>query len=213
MKEVIDNSKIVDGKRKRVMSANGVMYVVTKELMREQRTSVPQVQKTVVKKKEKSKEVREKSQCKNDKRVRITKSALRELIQSHFIVVDDDEEAMIQSSKTHWLEIKIDTVHHLILNLILHHHLVIEQGIFDVQIIYIYILNIDYYEQGTNEINSLSEQHGCTNQKKPLINPNIQSNRKFQRIDYKQSQPKTFKALGKVDLGFQPISLLLVRVF
>ncbi|CAD8079499.1 unnamed protein product [Paramecium primaurelia] len=99
MKEMNDNSQIVDGKRKRVMSANGVMYVVTKELIREQKTSVPQVQKTSVKKQEKSRKVIEKQQCKNDKRVRITKSALKELINNHFIVVDDNEEAMIQSSK------------------------------------------------------------------------------------------------------------------
>ncbi|CAD8188380.1 unnamed protein product [Paramecium octaurelia] len=99
MKEVSDKSKIVDGKRKRVMSVNGVMSVVTKELLREQKTPVPKVQKTVVKKQENNKKVSEKQQYQNDKRVKITKSALRELIQSHFIVVSDNEEALIQSSK------------------------------------------------------------------------------------------------------------------
>ncbi|CAK61989.1 unnamed protein product (macronuclear) [Paramecium tetraurelia] len=99
MKEVSDKSKVVDGKRKRVMSVNGVMSVVTKELLREQKTPVPKVQKTVVKKQENHKKVSEKQQYQNDKRVKITQSALRELIQSHFIVVSDNEEALIQSSK------------------------------------------------------------------------------------------------------------------
>ena len=35
MKEAGEKSQIVDGKRRRVMSVNGVMSVVTKELLRE----------------------------------------------------------------------------------------------------------------------------------------------------------------------------------
>ncbi|CAD8104048.1 unnamed protein product [Paramecium sonneborni] len=101
MKEVSEKSSIVEGKRRRVMSTNGVMSVVTKELLREQRAQVPQVQKTMIRKQEKNKKVIERQKCQNDtdKRVRITKAALKELIQSHFIVVDDNEDAMIQSSK------------------------------------------------------------------------------------------------------------------
>lgn len=43
MKQVHNESQIVEGKRKRVMSFNGVMAVLTKELLKETKTSVPSI--------------------------------------------------------------------------------------------------------------------------------------------------------------------------
>ncbi|CAK71898.1 unnamed protein product (macronuclear) [Paramecium tetraurelia] len=105
----ISEINIIDGKRKRVMSTDGVLACVTTNLLKttnqkqgiKQKKPLKQKKKIVIQQESDSSAVQvvEKSQKETEEKVRITKSALTELISQHFLIIDDEEQKQQQPKK------------------------------------------------------------------------------------------------------------------
>ncbi|CAD8078965.1 unnamed protein product [Paramecium sonneborni] len=105
----ISQDNIIDGKRKRVMSTDGVLACVTTSLLKgcvqKKGNKVNKHQtskKKIINQQESDSSVVQvvnKPQKKKDEKVRITKSALKELISQHFLIIDDEEQKQQQPKK------------------------------------------------------------------------------------------------------------------
>ncbi|CAD8073937.1 unnamed protein product [Paramecium sonneborni] len=105
----ICQDNIIDGKRKRVMSTDGVLACVTTNILKgcvQQKGNKLKRNKILKKKIINEKEsdsslvqVFEKPQKKKEEKVRITKSALKELISQHFLIIDDEEQKQQKAKK------------------------------------------------------------------------------------------------------------------
>ncbi|CAD8073936.1 unnamed protein product [Paramecium sonneborni] len=105
----ICQDNIIDGKRKRVMSTDGVLAYVTTNILKgcvQQKGNKLKRNKILKKKIINEKEsdsslvqVFEKPQKKKEEKVRITKSALKELISQHFLIIDDEEQKQQKTKK------------------------------------------------------------------------------------------------------------------
>ncbi|CAK77556.1 unnamed protein product (macronuclear) [Paramecium tetraurelia] len=105
----ISQDNIIDGKRKRVMSTDGVLACVTSNLLKKSVQKKPVKPKTLQTQKKRTVNQQEsdssvvhvehKTQKKKDEKVRITMSALKELISQHFLIIDDEEQKSQQPKK------------------------------------------------------------------------------------------------------------------